>query len=206
MVDGLRATAAAFTPLSTRSDIIRPLDGQEHNGITHYNSIPASAVFPVSDTRGSPSIKVESWIIDLKLELTESKTKIDCQLCKSVGRALNCCRARTDVQACLDCAELSQLLIFGNKKHQDEMAALREQLRQLEEETAEETLTRLCVKSETKIVRLKSEVEKMKAEDELVKAGNEELTRTLKRLEVEIKKAQPAAEFTVREGKRGKRM
>ncbi|CAN9217963.1 unnamed protein product [Alternaria alternata] len=190
MVDRLRATAAAFTPLSTRSDTIRPLNGQEHNGIAHYNSIPASAVFPVSDTRSSPSIK----------------TKIDCQFCKSVGRALNCCRARTDLQACLDCAELSQLLILENKKHQDEIVALREQLRQLEEETAEEKLTRLCVKSETKIVKLKSEVEKMNAEDELLKAENEELTKTLKRLEVEIKKAQPAAEFTVREAKRGKRM
>ncbi|KAH8625040.1 hypothetical protein IG631_20505 [Alternaria alternata] len=136
MVDRLRATAAAFTPLSTRSDTIRPLNGQEHNGITHYNSIPASAVFPVSDTRSSPSIK----------------------------------------------------------------------LRQLEEETAEEKLTRLCVKSETKIIKLKSEVENMNAEDELLKAENEELTKTLKRLEVEIKKAQPATEFTVREAKRGKRM
>ncbi|CAN9271596.1 unnamed protein product [Alternaria alternata] len=104
------------------------------------------------------------------------------------------------------CAELSQLLILENKKHQDEIVALREQLRQLEEETAEEKLTRLCVKSETKIVKLKSEVEKMNAEDELLKAENEELTKTLKRLEVEIKKAQPAAEFTVREAKRGKRM
>ena len=60
MVDRLRATAAAFTPLSTHSDVIRPLNGQEHNGTTHYNSTPASAVFPVSDTRSSSSIKVES--------------------------------------------------------------------------------------------------------------------------------------------------
>ena len=67
-------------------------------------------------------------------------------------------------------------------------------------------MTRLCVKSETKIVKLKSEVEKMNAEDELLKTENEELTRTLRRLEVEIKKAQPATEFTVREAKRGKRM
>ena len=66
-------------------------------------------------------------------------------------------------------------------------------------------MTRLCVKSETKIVKLKSEVEKMNAEDESLKTENEELT-TLRRLEVEIKKAQPAAEFTVREAKRGKRM
>ncbi|CAN9464732.1 unnamed protein product [Alternaria alternata] len=172
MVDRLRATAAAFTPLSTRSDIIRPLNGQEHNGITHYNSIPASAVFPVSDTRQQPQHQDQNRLPVLQIH----------------------------------CAELSQLLILENKKHQDEIAALREQLRQLEEETAEEKLTRLCVKSETKIVKLKSEVENMNAEDELLKAENEELTKTLKRLEVEIKKAQPATEFTVREAKRGKRM
>ncbi|KAI4694350.1 hypothetical protein J4E81_006567 [Alternaria sp. BMP 2799] len=88
-----------------------------------------------------------------------------------------------------------------DEKHRDEMAALRDKVRELEEETPEQRSNRLSVEKNTKIDRLKSEVEKINKQDESLQAENKELEKKLKTLEADIKKLQPPAEFTVKEKK-----
>jgi len=105
-------------------------------------------------------------------------------------------------RSCPQCAKLGQHFTRKDTKHTEELAALRDKVRELEEETPDQRSNRLSAENNTKIDRLKSEVEKINKEDESLKAGNDELEKKLKVLEADIKKLQPAAEFTIKEKKK----
>ncbi|KAG9191136.1 hypothetical protein G6011_09224 [Alternaria panax] len=193
MVHRLQATAASFTPLGSQSNDTLPLGGQQHDAPIPDGSESSPIVFQVSVYVAHPNP-----------ELTNSKTDVDCTICLALGRLLDCCQTRTNSRPCLQCAELSQLFTLKSEKHEGETADLREKLRRIEAETPEEKLTRLCADENAKIDELKSQVAKVIKEDELLMAENEELEKKLKRLEAEVKEAQPAAEFKIRE-KKGKK-
>ncbi|KAI4933042.1 hypothetical protein J4E85_003445 [Alternaria conjuncta] len=100
------------------------------------------------------------------------------------------------------CAELGQHFTRQDTKQTEELAALRDKVRELEEETPEQRFNRLSVEKNTKIDGLKAEVEKVNKKDESLKAKNDELEKKLKVLEADIKNLQPAAEFTIKEKKK----
>ena len=79
-----------------------------------------------------------------------------------------------------------------------------DKVRELEEEIPEQRFNRLSGEKNMKIDGLKAEVEKVNKEDESLKAENDELEKKLKVLEADIKKLQPAAEFTIKEKKKKK--
>ncbi|KAI4954167.1 hypothetical protein J4E91_001877 [Alternaria rosae] len=93
----------------------------------------------------------------------------------------------------------SQHFTRKNEKHTEDLASLRDKVRQLQEETPEQRLNRLYVEKNKKVDGLKVEVEKINKEDESLKAENKELEKKLKMLEAEIKKLQLPAEFTVKQ-------
>ena len=101
-------------------------------------------------------------------------------------------------RSCPHCTELVQRFTRKDEKHRDEMAALHDKVRQLEEETPEQKSNRLSVEKNMKIGGLKAKVEKVNKEDESLKAENKKLEKKLKMLEADIKKLQPPAEFTVK--------
>lgn len=100
---------------------------------------------------------------------------------------------------------MHHLFADKDKKHQDELTALCAKLAQLEKETPEEKFARLCADQNAEIEALKKAVEKMYKDAELVKVEIKEKEGALRMLEMEIKKVQPAAEFTIKEEKKGKR-
>jgi cell division protein FtsB len=102
-------------------------------------------------------------------------------------------------RSCPHCAELGQHFTRKNEKHTEDLASLRDKVRQLEEETPEQRFNRLYVEKNKKVDGLKVEVEKINKEDESLKAENKELEKKLKMLEAEIKKLQLPAEFTVKQ-------
>ncbi|KAI4630315.1 hypothetical protein J4E80_001250 [Alternaria sp. BMP 0032] len=97
--------------------------------------------------------------------------------------------------------ELVQHFTRKDEKHRDEISALHDKVRQLEEETPEKKSNRLSVEKNIRIDGLKVKVAKVNKEDESLKAENKELEKKLKMLEADIKKLQPPAEFTVKQKK-----
>ncbi|KAI4704767.1 hypothetical protein J4E89_009644 [Alternaria sp. Ai002NY15] len=192
----LRATAATFTPLASKSDAKSP-----HNDITYKSSSSLSPHAQADETPGSPNVKVNVGADGSKPQVAERETKIDCTFCASLGQPLQCCQAPSLSHPCPHCDELSQLFNRKTDEHKDEIATLHDKLQRLEEESPEQKFTRLCGEKNTKIDMLKREVEQINKEDESLKAENKRLEKKLKELEAEIKKLQPAAEFTVKEKK-----
>ncbi|KAI4628401.1 hypothetical protein J4E83_002951 [Alternaria metachromatica] len=187
----LQATVARLEPFSFQPIATSSLDDEQHDTVKPDDHYPTTA-----DSQVSPYASQSSS------ELTDIKTDTDCAFCTSIGRILNCCQARMNPRSCPQCAKLGQHFTRKDTKHTEELAALRDKVRELEEETPEQRFNRLSVEKNIKIDGLKAEVEKVNKEDESLKAKNDELEKKLKVLEADIKKSQPAAEFTIKEKKK----
>jgi len=188
-----QATAAIRTTFNSQSNTTTSLDDEQRDTIKPDDRYPTTAVSQVSPCASQSSS-----------ELTDIKTDTDCAFCTSIGRILNCCQTRMNPRSCPQCAKLGQHFTRKDTKHTEELAALLDKVRELEEEIPEQRFNRLSGEKNMKIDGLKAEVEKVNKEDESLKAENDELEKKLKVLEADIKKLQPAAEFTIKEKKKKK--
>jgi len=186
----LQATVARLEPFNSQPIATPSLDDEQHDTVNPDDRYPTTAVSQVSPYASQSSSK-----------LTDIKTDTDCAFCTSIGRILNCCQDRMNPRSCPQCAKLGQYFTREDTKHTEELAALRDKVRELEEETPEQRFNRLSVEKNMKIDGLEAEVEKINKEDESLKAENKKLEKKLKMLEADIKKLQPPAEFTVKEKK-----
>jgi len=95
---------------------------------------------------------------------------------------------------------------------QNELAALRLQVTQLESETPEDKHKRLCAEKNARIEQLKAQVDAVREEDQHMQKETKKGEEKLKRLKIELEKVQPKKkeeklEFVMREakGKKGKK-
>ncbi|KAI4937486.1 uncharacterized protein J4E92_002217 [Alternaria infectoria] len=197
----LRATAATFTPLASKSDAKSPHNYERQNDITCESSSSLSPHAQADETSDTSNARVNVGADGSEHKIAERETKMDCTFCDSLDQPLQCCQSLTLSHPCPHCDELSQLFTRKTEEHKDEIATLQDKLQRLEKESLEQKFTRLCDEKNTKIDMLKREVEKINKEDESLKAENKELEKKLKMLEAEINKLQPPAAFTVKEKK-----
>ncbi|KAI4617650.1 uncharacterized protein J4E87_008286 [Alternaria ethzedia] len=185
-----QGTVARLERFSSQPIATPSLNDEQHDTVKPDDHYPTTAISQVSPYASQSSS-----------ELTDIKTDTDCAFCTSIGRILNCCQDRMNPRSCPQCAKLGQHFTRKDTKHNEEVGALRDKVRELEEETPEQRFNRLSVEKNTKIDGLKAEVEKINKEDESLKAESDELEKKLKVLEADIKKLQPAVEFTIKQKK-----
>ena len=107
---------------------------------------------------------------------------------------------------------MSAILTRETANLQNELAALRLQVTQLESETPEDKHKRLCADKNARIEQLKAQVDAVREEDQHMQKETKKGEEKLKRLKIELEKVQPKKkeeklEFVMREakGKKGKK-
>jgi hypothetical protein len=202
MDNRLRATATAFTPHIVAGT--RPsLERYQPTSYSSYSTAAASDVSTYSES--------SDRMTDMSIRTTDSQpnttTSInDCALCISLGQILDCCASATGPRPrpCSHCAEVGRLIAQEKRKHDDAVIALQARMKQLETVSPEEKYERLCIEKNMKIEAFKMQKKEINKEDDMLKAEIEGQENALRILEDKIKKVQPAAQFTIKEGKTGR--